>query len=646
MRLIQIRFRCSHTAAASQLRLVGPLPEYRRRIAANMIRADEDQHRAAVALQKLCESLLDYSPPAWDAPQTRLSSLLRRSEHGSATTPVSQAAAAAADPAAPRHPAGPLASLASAASAATAALAPAQQASLLRSTTSAAAALGPRGVWLHGGVGTGKTMIMDMFFDTVPVERKMRMHFHAFMLSVYAKAHDWHKLDGLAKQEHVMDRVARDILASSWLICLDEFQITDIATAAILKQIFRALFLHGAVIVTTSNRLPHELYAGGFQRSHNQNFIDMLNERCHLVHLRSDMDYRTSSFEETHFDGPDAVARSYYKIITPEDADAFVKRVGKLFYGKEVRSASVRTHGFNQTIHRAADGIALFTFEELCGSSVNPWGPAQYLRLCASFHTIVVQGIPVMGLVERNEARRFITFVDAAYENKASGPPHPDDLFIVAPIGDDQDTADSVMHREMMGDLIGEATPLGDAKSRDDGTNLFRLAIFTGEEERFAFRRAVSRLKEMQTKAFLDSPHSPRAVPLHGLATDDGPAVDPAAPHHSRRARRTIAGGRAKPADAAAQSGFLAAADDFGDEASFRGVLRQFRRHGSGGDGLPAAHDAPPRIDPGAEALASRPMPRFGERHFWGLGEWGVRAGEWGEGVRVFMNRIRGRPKP
>nr|KAJ3420165.1 hypothetical protein HK105_006016 [Polyrhizophydium stewartii] len=562
MRLIQIRFRCSHTAAASQLRLVGPLPEYRRRIAANMIRADEDQHRAAVALQKLCESLLDYSPPAWDAPQTRLS--------------------------------------------------------------------------------TGKTMIMDMFFDTVPVERKMRMHFHAFMLSVYAKAHDWHKLDGLAKQEHVMDRVARDILASSWLICLDEFQITDIATAAILKQIFRALFLHGAVIVTTSNRLPHELYAGGFQRSHNQNFIDMLNERCHLVHLRSDMDYRT----KTHFDGPDAVARSYYKIITPEDADAFVKRVGKLFYGKEVRSASVRTHGFNQTIHRAADGIALFTFEELCGSSVNPWGPAQYLRLCASFHTIVVQGIPVMGLVERNEARRFITFVDAAYENKASGPPHPDDLFIVAPIGDDQDTADSVMHREMMGDLIGEATPLGDAKSRDDGTNLFRLAIFTGEEERFAFRRAVSRLKEMQTKAFLDSPHSPRAVPLHGLATDDGPAVDPAAPHHSRRARRTIAGGRAKPADAAAQSGFLAAADDFGDEASFRGVLRQFRRHGSGGDGLPAAHDAPPRIDPGAEALASRPMPRFGERHFWGLGEWGVRAGEWGEGVRVFMNRIRGRPKP
>eukprot|EP00842_Homolaphlyctis_polyrhiza_P002013 jgi/Hompol1/2812/HPOL_006197-RA len=120
----------------------------------------------------------------------------------------------------------------------------------------AASRLGPRGVWLYGGVGTGKTMAMDIFYETVPVDRKRRIHFHEFMIMSFAKIHSWQQLSPNHKREHMLEMVARDVMEDSWLICFDEFQITDIATAVILRQLFRAMFLNGAVIVATSNRLP------------------------------------------------------------------------------------------------------------------------------------------------------------------------------------------------------------------------------------------------------------------------------------------------------------------------------------------------------------------------------------------------------
>ncbi|KAI8926061.1 AFG1-like ATPase-domain-containing protein [Entophlyctis helioformis] len=618
---------------STQLAQVGPLPEYYRRIALKEIEPDQDQMRAAVALQKLCEELLHYRPPVWDAPLVPAPSLTPSDRMPDANSDLDRLAASLTTPSTTSR-------------------------SLVRVPGSDDfEAYGPR------------TLLMDMFFDSVPTPHKTRIHFHAFMQSLYAKLHSWHSLapSSPARSEYVMDTVARDLLRSSWLICFDEFQITDIATASLLKPLFSALFRHGAVLVATSNRVPDDLYTGGFARKNNVQLINLLTERCTVVHLRSEHDYRAQMLADTRFEGPGAVARSYYKLDSPENAKAFVERVGKLFYGKQVYSETVKIHGRKQTIHKAADGIALFTFEELCGSSNQPWGPAEYLQLCASFHTIVVQSVPQMGLFERNEARRFITFIDAAYENKTklvfSADTDPDDLFVLPDKATD-DSADAVMHREMMGDLLGESAALNAAtpsppaasasasqplppgtsaikpgyvpESESESDQLTSLAVFTAEEERFAFTRAVSRIKEMQADAYMASPHAPKAIPLSGLSSAVIGHLTPT-PADSRSFPTTAPGPLPAPLGGvhdptASPASTTPSTDDFGDEASYRGYLTQYNRYGTGGGRRHTADNDATRSS----------KPRFAERHIWGLGTWGPRAGEWGEGVRKFFGFGRG----
>eukprot|EP00842_Homolaphlyctis_polyrhiza_P006951 jgi/Hompol1/845/HPOL_004549-RA len=426
------------------------------------------------------------------------------------------------------------------------------------------------------------------------------------------------------------------------------------------------MFLNGAVIVATSNRLPEDLYAGGYQRANNAQFINMLNERCQVVHVRTTQDYRANSLSKTQFDGdgPEAVPRSYFNIVSQKDARAFVERVSKLFFGKPVYSSSVVTYGFKHHVPKAADGVAMFTFEELCGSTIMPWGSAQYLKLCSTYHTIVVQSIPQMGLLEKNEARRFITFIDAAYENKTkivcSADSDPEDLFILSPIEGSKSSAepsDSMMHREMIGDLLGEQQAASSSIENSPAPNqpqldILKFAIFTAEEERFAFRRAVSRLYEMQTKDYLDAPHSPKTVPSDVELSDSTVGINNSDSGSQASSSASTATGETLAQPHAPLQGTGETfpyrqppqnQDDFGDEASYRTMLNQYHLYGRGRKDhhYPQHHRQDTTADPADD---SRPdKPRFAQKHFWGLGEWGTRAGKWGEGVRVFLNRYSGR---
>lgn len=269
-----------------------------------------------------------------------------------------------------------------------------------------------------------------------------------------------------------------------------------------------------------------------------------------------------------------------------------------------------------------SDGLALYTFDELCGSDSNPLGAADYLLLCQKYHTVVIQSIPQMGLTEKNEARRFITFIDAAYENKVkvicSAETSPERLFVISS-GSEDETADGFMHKEMIGDLLDSMTQ---GKREATPSEMMKLAIFTAEDERFAFKRAVSRIKEMQSSVYLSESHCPVDAKGKGLESIN-------------LSKKVLPGQRSKgamPSSVASSdeqpSRFT---DDFGDEASYSGYLKQYERYSG----------ANKKRDPIMETfkLKEDSKPKFRDRHFWAVGqEWGRKAGQWGQGVRDLLN--------
>jgi len=269
----------------------------------------------------------------------------------------------------------------------------------------------PRGLYLHGGVGRGKSMLMDLFFAHAPVKKKERIHFHDFMQDVHGRVHAWRQREKQGKTPRSaggdpIPSVVDTIMTRTTLLCFDEFQVTDITDAMILGRLFTALFERGLVVVATSNREPGTLYENGLNRQLFLPFIDLLRQQMDVMELEAAADYRLK-----HLAG----APVYHQPLGPDAAAAMDDAWGRLVAGVRPAPCTVEVKGRKVQVPRAAMGVARFHFDDLCRK---PLGPADYLKIARSFHTLLVDEIPAMGPQSRNEAKRFVTLIDALYENK------------------------------------------------------------------------------------------------------------------------------------------------------------------------------------------------------------------------------------
>lgn len=271
-----------------------------------------------------------------------------------------------------------------------------------------------RGVYLWGPPGRGKSMLMDLFFACAPEPRKSRAHFHAFMARVHDLIGRWRKGDrktrqsvfGQSKGDDPIAPVAALIASEARLLCFDELQVTDIADAMILGRLFQALFEEGVVLAVTSNREPGDLYRDGINRQLFLPFIDLIRDRCEVVAVAGERDWRRERLQ----------GRQVW--FSPDDADsqaAFESLWSELKGEETEEPAHLPVLGRDVVIDRTAGGLARATFAELCA---RPLGPQDYLAVAGRFHTLFMDGVPRLSPANHHEARRLVTLIDALYEAK------------------------------------------------------------------------------------------------------------------------------------------------------------------------------------------------------------------------------------
>jgi cell division protein ZapE len=379
----------------------GPLAEYRARLRSGDLRPDPMQELAAEKLESLANALIDYQPQAGPAGWKERFGLARRRN---------------VQP--------------------------------------------PQGLYIYGGVGRGKSMLMDIFFRAAPVVKKRRVHFHAFMQEMHQRLAEARtptsigggrsKTSGKALDDDILRRVARAVATDAQLLCFDELQVLDIADAMILGRLFHGLFEAGVVIVATSNRPPRDLYKDGLQRESFLPFIALIEQRLDLLHLDSPIDYRFETI------------RTMDVFLVPADAAADAKLrayFARMTHGAAVGPDTLEVHGRRVVMPMVADDIAFATFKDLCET---PLGPADYLALAERYDVLFLARIPRLGPEKRNEAKRFVTLVDALYE-----------------------------HRVKL--ICSAAVP--------------PERIYTAGDGAFEFDRTVSRLMEMQGEMYLGTAH-------------------------------------------------------------------------------------------------------------------------------------------
>lgn len=260
----------------------------------------------------------------------------------------------------------------------------------------------PQGLYLYGPVGRGKSMLMDLFFDSVEGDHKRRVHFHEFMLDVHQTMHDWRKKDG--KLQDPLPRIAAEIARDTWLLCFDEFQVDNIADAMILGRLFEALFDEGVVVVATSNAHPDNLYMGGLQRDRFLPFIEILKGRIDILELEAMRDYRRDRL---------AGMKVYHTPLGPKADAALDAAFAELTDNAEPEPAQIEVLGRIVPVPAAARGVARFSFSDLCEK---PLGAPDYLAIARAYHTVILSDVPVMPQRMRNEGKRMVTLIDALYE--------------------------------------------------------------------------------------------------------------------------------------------------------------------------------------------------------------------------------------
>jgi len=257
----------------------------------------------------------------------------------------------------------------------------------------------PRGLYLWGDVGRGKTMLMDLFFEDVREPKRQRLHFNAFMVDIHARIH-------VLRQQEADDPiapVARAIARDTRLLCFDEFQVTDVADAMILGRLFEQFFAAGMVIVATGNTPPERLYEGGLNRQLFLPFIDEIKARMEVVALNSPTDYRLQGLKDV----------AVYLTPLSAEADTAMDAAWAKLAGSAGKPSSLTVLGRNLSVPRVGRGAARFSFDELCA---RPLAGADYLAIARHFHTVFIDHIPAMDEAMRNEARRFTLLIDTLYD--------------------------------------------------------------------------------------------------------------------------------------------------------------------------------------------------------------------------------------
>lgn len=267
----------------------------------------------------------------------------------------------------------------------------------------------PKGLYLWGGVGRGKSMLMDLFYEhcAVSEREKKHVHFHAFMLEVHSRVHSFRAAQKAGKVSLNRDpllALSKIIIDQAWLLCFDEFHVTDIADAMVLGRLFEALFDQGVVIVATSNRHPKDLYKDGLQRERFLPFIDSIIQHMDIIELESPKDYRLD-----HLRNMDV----YIIPSGPESTVRLEADFERLTLGVKPAPVSLKVNGRKLHIPLVAKGVAFSHFDDLCGKSL---GPADYMEIARAFHTLVLADIPKMGPQLRDKAKRFVSLIDVLYE--------------------------------------------------------------------------------------------------------------------------------------------------------------------------------------------------------------------------------------